>query len=183
METMQDRLLDQASHEYSPKQRLVALSFLAPIFLVVLPLVLISLGSLLNRWLHWSPLRYEPVNLVLGLLLIAAGWLFAFWSIYAQFVLGKGTPVPLMATQKLVVQPPYTYCRNPMALGAIVMYTGVAILFGSIGSLILVLLGAGCLLTYIKLVEEKEMKIRFGQEYMQYKRRTPFLVPRFRNRN
>jgi protein-S-isoprenylcysteine O-methyltransferase Ste14 len=70
-----------------------------------------------------------------------------------------------------------------MALGAIVMYMGVAVLFGSIGALMLVLLGAGGLLAYIKHVEEKEMEIRFGQEYMQYKRRTPFLVPRSGRRN
>ena len=176
---MKDRFLDQARREYTPKQRAVALSLLAPIFLLVLPLVLISLGSLLNRWLHWSPLRYEPVNLVLGLLLIVVGWLFGIWSVYAQFTLGRGTPVPLMATQKLVVQPPYTWCRNPMALGAILMYTGVAVLLGSIGALILVLLGAAALLAYIKLLEEKEMEVRFGQEYLEYKRRTPFLVPRF----
>jgi protein-S-isoprenylcysteine O-methyltransferase Ste14 len=111
--------------------------------------------------------------------LILAGWLFAIWSIYAQFTLGRGTPVPLMATQKLVVQPPYTWCRNPMALGAIVMYTGVAVLFGSMGAFTLVLLGAACLLVYIKLLEEKEMLLRFGQEYLDYKRRTPFLIPRF----
>ncbi len=180
---MKDRLLDQARHEYSPRQRGIALSFLAPIFLLVLPLVLISLGSLFNRWLHWSLLRYEPVNLGLGLLLIVVGWLFAAWSIYAQFTLGRGTPVPLMATQKLVVQPPYTWCRNPMALGAIVMYTGVAVLLGSIGALVLVLLGAAVLLAYIKLAEEKEMEMRFGQEYMLYKHRTPFLFPRFRKRS
>ena len=180
---MKDRFLDQARHEYSPKQRAVAMVFLAPIFLVILPFVLISLGSLLNRWLHWSLLRYEPVNLILGLLLTLAGWLFGIWSIYAQFTLGRGTPVPLMATQKLVVQPPYTWCRNPMALGAIVMYTGVAVLLGSIGALVLVLLGAVALLAYIKFLEEKEMVIRFGQEYLEYRRRTPFLAPRFGKRN
>jgi protein-S-isoprenylcysteine O-methyltransferase Ste14 len=179
METMQDRLLDQARHAYSPRQRAIALTVLAPIFLAVLPLILISLGSLLNRWLHWPLLWYAPVNLVLALLLILAGWLFALWSIYAQFTLGRGTPVPLMATQKLVVQPPYTWCRNPMALGAILMYAGVAVLFGSIGAFILVLLGSACLLVYIKLLEEKEMLLRFGQEYLDYKRRTPFLIPRF----
>jgi len=64
-----------------------------------------------------------------------------------------------------------------MALGAIVMYLGVAILVGSIGAVALVLLGAALLLTYIKRVEEKEMEMRFGQEYLEYKRRTPFLIP------
>jgi protein-S-isoprenylcysteine O-methyltransferase Ste14 len=87
-----------------------------------------------------------------------------------------------MATQKLVIQAPYTYCRNPMALGAFGMYLGVAILFHSIGVGIVVLLFTGLLLVYIKRVEEKEMEIRFGQEYLSYKQQTPFLIPRFWNR-
>ena len=178
---MKDRLLEQASHEYSPKQRFAALMLLAPIFLVVLPYIFIALGAKLDQWLGWRPILSAPFNLVFGWLLIVLGWLSGMWSNYSQFTIGKGTPVPLMATQKLIIQPPYTYCRNPMALGAIVMYLGVAILFRSIGAVILVLLFAGLLLIYIKRVEEKEMEIRFGEEYLAYKRQTPFLIPRFRN--
>jgi protein-S-isoprenylcysteine O-methyltransferase Ste14 len=180
---MKDKFLQQAGHEYSPRQRAALLLVAAVIFLAILPLLLVFLGSALDRWLHLSPIRYQPVNLVLGVLLILADWLFAIWSIYVQFTLGRGTPVPVMATQKLIVVPPYSYCRNPMALGAIGMYLGVAVLVGSIGAVILVLLGAAALLTYIKLVEEKEMVLRFGQEYLEYRQRTSFLVPRFRSRN
>jgi protein-S-isoprenylcysteine O-methyltransferase Ste14 len=179
---LKDKLLEQTKREYSPKQRLVALSVEAIFFLIIFPYVLITLGAALDQWLPWSPGKVTAIILILGGLLIVAGWLFGVWSIYTQFTIGRGTPVPLMATQKLIVQPPYTYCRNPMALGAIVMYQGVAILFGSIGAGMLVLLGAGGLLTYIKRIEEKEMEVRFGQEYLEYKQRTPFLIPRFWNR-
>ena len=179
---MKDKFLEQASHEYTPKQRFVALLLLAPIFLFVLPYIFITLGARLDQWLQWQPIHYATIYLVLGSLLIVLGWLFAMWANSSQFTIGKGTPVPLMATQKLVVQPPYTYCRNPMAVGAIVMYLGVAILFCSIGAVILVLLFAGLLLVYIKRVEEKEMQIRFGEEYLAYKRQTPFLIPRFWNK-
>ena len=96
-----------------------ALICMAPIFLVLLPLFFSRLGARLDQWLQWRPILDAPFNLILGWLLILPAWLFAFWSIYSQFTIGRGTPVPLMATQKLIVQPPYTYCRNPMALGAI----------------------------------------------------------------
>jgi protein-S-isoprenylcysteine O-methyltransferase Ste14 len=177
---MKDKLLERAKREYSPKQRFVALLIEAIFFMVIFPFVLIVLGSSLDQWLQWPRIRYEPVNLILGWLFVVAGWLFSMWSIYAQFTLGRGTPVPLMATQKLIVQPPYTYCRNPMSLGAIVMYLGVAVLFGSIGAAVLVVLGAAWLLAYITRVEEKEMQLRFGQEYLEYKQRTPFLIPHLR---
>ncbi len=174
---MKDKLLKQNKREYSPNQRLVALAVEGVFFLLVFPFPLIVLGSALDQWLGWVPILYGPINLVLGGLVTVASWLFAIWSIYVQFTVGRGTPVPLMATQKLIVQPPYSYCRNPMALGAIGMYMGVAVLMGSIGAVVLVLLGAVLLLTYIKFVEEKEMELRFGQEYLEYKQRTPFLIP------
>lgn len=176
---MRDKLLKQAQHEYSPKQRSAFLLLLAPIFLLLLPFLFIRLGAGLDQWLQLPPIPPSPFNLILGGLLILPGWLFAFWSMYSQFTLGRGTPVPLMATQQLVVQPPYTYCRNPMALGAIGLYLGVAVLFHSPGALLVVLLLAGLLLVYIKRVEEKELELRFGQAYLAYKHSTPFLIPRF----
>jgi protein-S-isoprenylcysteine O-methyltransferase Ste14 len=79
------------------------------------------------------------VNGLLGLLFILAGLLFGLWSNYVQFTIGRGTPVPIMATQQLIVQPPYSYCRNPMALGAIMLYLGIAIWLGSLSALGMVL--------------------------------------------
>ena len=69
-----------------------------------------------------------------------------------------------------------------MALAAVGMYLGVALLFQSIGAVILVLLFTAALLAYIKRGEEKEMAARFGPEYLAYKQRTPFLIPRIRRR-
>ena len=180
---MKDKLLQQAKHEYSPKQRFVALLFLAPIFLILIPYGLVTLGRMIDRWLKWPPVPEEPLNLVLGWPLILLGWLLGVWANYSQFTIGRGTPVPLMATQKLIVQPPFTYCRNPMALGSFIMYTGVAVLYRSPGAGVLVLLFACLLLAYIKCVEEKEMELRFGQEYLDYRSRTPFLIPYFWRRS
>ena len=42
------------------------------------------------------------------------------------------------------------------------------------------LLGAAALLTYIKVAEEREMVARFGAEYLTYRRRVPFIIPRLR---
>jgi len=179
---MKDKFLKQASHEYSSNQRTVALLFMAPIFLFLLPWFFIWLGGRFDHWMNLPTVLDLPFNLILGLLLLLPSWLLGFWSVYSQFDIGRGTPVPLMATQKLIVQPPYTYCRNPMALGAFGMYLGVAILFHSIGAVLAVLLFAGLLLFYIKRVEEKEMEMRFGEEYLDYKQHTSFLIPRFWNR-
>ncbi len=177
---MRERLLKQASHEYSPKQRTALLAVAGVLFLVILPWALVRLGGRLDRLLGWPALPHPPANAILGGLMILAGWPFALWSIYVQFTLGRGTPVPVMATQKLIVRPPYSYCRNPMTLGTIIAYGGVSVIAGSPGAALLVLLGAAVLLTYIKVVEEREMVARFGESYLAYRRRVPFILPKLR---
>jgi len=63
------------------------------------------------------------------------GWLFANWTVKVQYSLGKGTPIPLMATQRLVVTGPYAFCRNPMTLGTAFFYAGIAVWRGSLSAL------------------------------------------------
>jgi protein-S-isoprenylcysteine O-methyltransferase Ste14 len=181
--TLMDRLLAQSSHEYSPRTRFVAMLCLAPIFLFALPWLVVHLGARLDQRMQWTPVPSRPVNLIVGFLMILPSGLLGLWANHRQFTTGRGTPVPLMATQELIVEPPYTFSRNPMALGAIGLYLGVALLFQSIGAVILVLLFAAALLTYIRLGEEKEMVARFGPQYLAYRQRTPFLIPHFRHRH
>ena len=180
---MRDRFLKQTSREYGPKARLALLAVAGMVFLVILPWALVRLGGLLDRALGWPTLSYPPANAIIGGLMILAGWLLGLWTNYVQFTLGRGTPVPVMATQKLLICPPYSYCRNPMALGAFVAYLGVCVVAGSPGAGLLWLLGAVALLTYIRLVEEREMVARFGEAYLAYRRRVPFIIPRLRRRS
>ncbi len=80
-----------------------------------------------------------------------------------------------MPTQKLVVEDPYAYCRNPMSFGIMFFYFGIGI--GSLSFIGLVLLFMVLLLAYIKLVEEKRLEERFEQDYIEYKQRTPLFFP------
>lgn len=177
---MRERFLRQAKREYRPGQRLALLAVAAVFFVLLLPYLLMVLGPRLDGVLGLPRLALGTIGLALGVGMILGGWLLAVWTIYVQFTLGRGTPVPVMATQELVVEPPFTYCRNPMALGAIILYLGVAVVIGSLSAAGLVLLGAALLLWYIHRFEEWEMEQRFGQAYLDYRRRTPFLIPRFR---
>jgi protein-S-isoprenylcysteine O-methyltransferase Ste14 len=68
-----------------------------------------------------------------------------------------------------------------MTLGTTAFYLGIAIWTGSLSALCLSLIYPVVILIYIKLIEEKELEERFGPEYTEYKQRTPFLIPRFRN--
>lgn len=83
----------------------------------------------------------------------------------------------MMATQKLLIDGPCKHGCNPMGFGAICMYLGMAIIVGSISSIIVVIFFLILLILCIKKIEEKEMEIRFGQEYVDYKKNTPFMIP------
>jgi len=88
--------------------------------------------------------------------------------------------MPLMATQKLIIQKPYSYCRNPLAFGLINFYFGITILIGSISSVVAVAIFSAIILSYNKIVEEKELEQRYGDDYTAYEKTTPFLFPRLK---
>ncbi len=167
-----------ASTDHPLSTRLMAMIPAGILFLFLLPYLLVVQVPRLDPFFHLLHLFYGTVNIPLGLILILAGGFFAIWSILSQFFLAEGTPLPMLPTQKLLVSGPFRLCRNPMTLGTILAYSGVAVLVGSLSPLIVVLLFGGALLCYLKFLEEKELAERFGQEYLEYKAATPFLLPR-----
>jgi protein-S-isoprenylcysteine O-methyltransferase Ste14 len=170
-----------SEREYSKAQRMMAVIFGGIVFWIIIPFFIVVGSAFMDPWLSLSRFCHGWINTIIALGLMVAGWLFANWTVKVQFSFGKGTPIPLMATQKLVVKRPYTYCRNPMTLGTTAFYLGIAIWTGSFSALALSLAYPVGILIYIKLIEEKELEERFGVEYLEYKRRTPFLMPRFRD--
>src|SRR4030042_7107216 len=135
-----NRFKKWAEHEYSKKQRMIAVIIGGVIFWLIIPFLIVVASSYIDQRLHLPKFYYGLINPVIGLLLIVVGCLFAHWTVKVQFSLGKGTPIPLMATRKLVVERPYTYCRNPMTLGTMAFYLGIAIWTGSLSALILALI-------------------------------------------
>ena len=112
--------------EYSEKQRLTAVILGGVFFWLVIPLGIVVGSYFFDCWFHLPRFAYGAANSLVALLLMVPGWLFANWTIKVQYSLGKGTPIPVMATQKLVIKKPYMYCRNPMNLGTAIYYIGVA---------------------------------------------------------
>jgi protein-S-isoprenylcysteine O-methyltransferase Ste14 len=170
-----------SDREYSKTQRLMAVIFGGIFFWIIIPFFIVIGSAFIDPWLSLPRFSHRWINTIIALVFVVAGWLFANWTVKVQFSLGRGTPIPLMATQKLVVKKPYIYCRNPMTLGTTAFYLGIAIWTGSLSALGLALVYPVGISIYIKLIEEKELEERFGVEYFEYKRKTPFLIPLFRN--
>ncbi|MHC1783061.1 MAG: isoprenylcysteine carboxylmethyltransferase family protein [Anaerolineaceae bacterium] len=163
--------------EISTGKRIFFLVIGALIFPTGIPAILVLLLPKVDRMLGIGSFYAGTINVVIGVLAIVLGGTLALWTIYAQIKLASGTPFPMLPTQKLLIVGPFKYCRNPMTLGTVVLYAGVAIWVGSYTALFAVLIFASMLIAYLKLVEEKELEMRFGLEYAAYKKNTPFMLP------
>jgi len=167
-----------ANREYSLRFRLLALIPAGLLFVFLIPYTLIFLVPRLDGLWHLPSLSFGIINFIPGAILMIVGAFYAYSSISSQLFEAHGTPIPVMSTHKLLVSGVFSQCRNPMTFGTICMYLGISILVGSIASIAVVLIFAGMLLLYIRKIEEQELEMRFGQEYVDYKTNTPFLIPR-----
>ncbi len=66
-----------------------------------------------------------------------------------------------------------------MTLTALLFYLGIGIWIGSVAIIPLDLMVFCVLLLFIYHHETRELIERFGSEYLGYKAKTPFLLPRF----
>jgi len=173
-----DKLAEISNQPPSPRRRILAKVLPIFVYAIFFPALLFIIPKLyLDRWMQLPTFLTPGGRGLLGGSLVTLGLIFLFWSIRAQKEIGKGTPMPLMATQNLVVQKPYLYCRNPIFFGVTALFFGISILFNSISSLVMVLIFSVIILLYTRFIEEKELEKRFGDEYLAYKKRTPFFIP------
>ncbi|MCE5272219.1 isoprenylcysteine carboxylmethyltransferase family protein [bacterium] len=176
-------LLALAARPASLGRKIVSLAFGSVLFIVVLPLLFFALG----RGLHLERLSDSwPTALyrVPGWLFLAAGVWLLVAVVLTQWRSGGGTPAPCAPTVKLITSGPYALCRNPIQLGAMLYYLGLLTLVQSPALGLLVFIAGAVLGTlYHRGVEEKELAIRFGPAYLEYKKSTPYIFPRlFRRR-
>lgn len=164
--------------EYPLPVRLLVTLCAGVLVAFLIPLMLIKSLPQLDALLGFPSFFFGSINLIIGGICVLVGVFYAFWSIGDQLFKAKGSPVPVVATQKLLVSGPFRQCRNPMSFGAFMGYFGISIMVGSISAFLCAGIFAMLLITYIKQFEEKELEARFGEEYRVYKASTPFLIPR-----
>jgi protein-S-isoprenylcysteine O-methyltransferase Ste14 len=172
-----------AQGERSEATRIATLALVAaPVFLGLLPFLVVRVGPRVDRRLGLPAPGSRIGSRICGGLLTVLGYALGLWSVTAQLSRGRGTPLPVMPTQELLTDGPFRYCRNPMTLGTIVAYLGLAVAARTVAGTALVLSLTGGLLIYLKRLEEGELAERFGDAYLAYKRETPFIIPRLPGR-
>jgi len=114
-----------------------------------------------------------------GIVPLYIGIYFSLASIQSLRKLGSGTAA-FKLTKNVVSGNVYQITRNPMSFGYYMFCIGLGLVLGSttvtLGSLILIVPSH---VFNLKFFEEKELQIRLGKSYIDYKENTPFLIPKF----
>lgn len=177
---MLDRIVGLvANHAGRERSRTAKLASLLLGFLTFFALVPCALGAASRAIArHIPPLIPTPLEMPVGTAAMALGLTLLAWSVWVFWSRGRGTPVPFASPTRLVTTGPFRYTRNPIKLGALLFYLGSGTVWGGLSTgLLMFAMGLALGTAYHKLVEERELVIRFGGEYEEYRRRTPFLIP------
>jgi len=115
----------------------------------------------------------------IGLVFISITGFFVLLTVANLALSGLGTPFAIVLSRRLATSCLYTWTRNPMVLSMILFLLAVGLWLQSTLFIVWVLvLAAPAELTFLKVYEERELEIRFGQSYRDYKARTSFLWPK-----
>lgn len=138
-------------------------------------------------WLisHYAPFYFRtlfrfniPLLQWVGTAFLLLSTMFTLWS---RWVLGKmwATNAAIKTEHRLVTTGPYRITRHPIYTGILGMILGSAISLGEglgfFGLIVIVIF----FLNRIRM-EEQLMTESFGEQYLQYKKRIPKLLPRLK---
>ena len=128
------------------------------------------------------PAKGEMLQIIICVILAAAGIALSIWSIVYMKNVGKGNPMDAFnhevapRTSNLMTDGPYRICRNPMLLGVFIYYLGLLILLWSWKALIVYAIYVAIMMVQVR-QEEKRLLQDFGEEYREYCSKTKKLIP------
>lgn len=117
-----------------------------------------------------------PYMQILGLVFTLAGYFLFLWSVVIRGRYAVSWMMP--ENQRLVMWGPYRYVRHPSYLGYFLMFFGLFFLWPNLFTLFPMAAIPGYY--RVSLEEERLLVQRFGDEYLEYQKRTGRFIPRLR---
>ncbi len=159
---------------YTHFQRAISMVPGIIIFLIISPFVIFQISKYLSSFLPLDIPRFFEHVVMLGAFLFSTSLM--TWALVELWTKGHGSPAPIAPTTDLVTTGPYKWCRNPIEFGTNIYFLSLGIYFDSLlTGLLCVCFGLILGIGYIKLIEEKEMLLRFGKPYETYLKSVPFM--------
>ncbi len=120
-----------------------------------------------------------PIPRSLGIVLVYITGAFTMLTVANLALRGLGAPFAIALSHRLATNWLYARTRNPMVLGTLACLVAVGLWLQSALFIVWVLvLVAPAWIVFLKVYEERELEIRFGKAYREYKAKTSFLWPR-----
>jgi protein-S-isoprenylcysteine O-methyltransferase Ste14 len=139
---------------------------IAPPLLFVLPI----LASLALEWFVPTSFMHGALRWILGALIVIAGIGLSVGGFITQKRAGTD-PIPFNPSTRIVAHGLYRFTRNPMYIGFALWTLGLAVLINSGWMLLAVPIGLVLIDRIVITREERYLKRKFGEEYLNYKRR------------
>ena len=142
----------------------------------LLPWFLVLGGMQIDRLLG---LPTVPVwlGVSLGSIFVAVGVVTSVWVSVALYLRGGGFPIALLPPSRLVREGPYELSRHPLYVAFTIYLLGWGAIAASVGTIAVVLPGFVLLWgLYAVAHEERVLARRFGEDFSNYKRETPFFL-------
>lgn len=111
-----------------------------------------------------------------GIALMLAGVALRQWS---KLVLGRffSTTVKIVTDHRIVANGPYRVIRHPAYSGSLLTLVGLGLASRTWGGTLVVVALFGLVYNYRINIEEKALTTEFGQEYVDYAKKTKRLIP------
>jgi protein-S-isoprenylcysteine O-methyltransferase Ste14 len=130
----------------------------------------------------WRGLRLPVPHVVAAFLSYATGAV-TLLTVLNLALRGLGAPFAIALSRRLATDWLYSRTRNPMVLASLALLFAVGLSLQSALFLLWHLaLVTPAMLFLVKVYEERELEIRFGEPYRHYRASTPFLWPSIRGR-
>lgn len=167
------------------KKAVVVTTISIIIILIAIPIAFWYITVGIDRAAGWNRIVGEPASSIVSAMSILIGLFWITWAYSFLLFVGKGLPLEAFGyavhpTRYMVTTGPYAYTRNPMVLGLLFIFLGLAFLRGSISGFWLVPLIGIMIYLYLIRFEEPGLIQRFGPDYERYRRSVPALFPRIR---
>ena len=136
------------------------------------PLIYVAVFFLSVLLQSFIPLEHSWLRLHswIGWILIALFPLLAFTAIY-RFIVSKTTITTIHPVKSLQTSGIYAISRNPMYLGLLFLYAGIAVFKGNWWTFILIPVLILIVQQYIIRREEKYLQRQFGNTFLSYKQK------------
>ncbi|MEE4177315.1 MAG: isoprenylcysteine carboxylmethyltransferase family protein [Bacteroides sp.] len=152
-----------------------------PIFILVAGLIFFVFSEYLRISLGEPPLWFDRYDQILALFFCLLGFSIRAYTVGHSAKNTSGRNTAKQVADEVNTTGIYSAVRHPLYVGNFFMWLGVAVLTMNVWFILTFILLYWVYYERIMFAEEQYLRQKFGEVYLEWARRTPAFIPRFRN--